>query len=67
MMMFSNCRLYNQQETVYYRSSVELEDFIKPHLDKLKEGTEELGMESMISGDKVRKTHPIKKRVEKRK
>ena len=61
--------MYNQHETVYYKSSVDLEEFIKPHLEKLKEGGEELGLDGIVNAEKVtRKTKQIeKKRVEKKK
>ncbi len=36
--IFENCRLYNQPETVYYKCAGELEEYIKPHLESLKEG-----------------------------
>lgn len=37
--MFTNCRAYNQPETVYFKCANDLQDFIEPHLHALKEGT----------------------------
>ena len=36
--IFKNCKIYNQPETVYFKCSNELEDYIKTHLEALKEG-----------------------------
>lgn len=40
--IFSNCRLYNQPQTVYYKCANELEEFITPHLNALNNGTLEI-------------------------
>lgn len=45
--MFSNCRSYNQPETVYFKCANELEDYIKPHLNSFIDGTLEIN--EMIS------------------
>lgn len=37
MRMFSNCQQYNDKDTIYYLLSTGLEDFIKPHLKKMRE------------------------------
>ena len=42
--MFENCRLYNQPETVYYKCANELEEYLKPHLESLKEGTLDISL-----------------------
>lgn len=42
--MFTNSRTYNQPETVYYKCANELEEFISPHLNNLKEGSLEVHM-----------------------
>lgn len=36
--MFTNCRSYNQPETVYFKCANDLEDYITPHLNALNEG-----------------------------
>lgn len=35
--MFSNCRKYNQPETIYYKAADELEAFVEPLLSNIKE------------------------------
>ena len=35
--IFTNARTYNQPDTVYYKAATELEDFITPSLNNLKE------------------------------
>ena len=40
--IFKNCRIYNQPETVYNKCANELEEYIKPHLQTLREGKAEL-------------------------
>lgn len=42
--MFDNCRLYNQAETVYYKCANELEEYIRPQLEALKDGTLEINL-----------------------
>jgi len=42
--MFSNCRLYNQPETVYYKCANDLEDFITTHLNALNDGSFEINI-----------------------
>lgn len=39
--MFDNSRLYNQPETVYYKCSNELQDYITPYLEALENGDED--------------------------
>ena len=36
-LIFENARIYNQPETIYYKAAYEMETFIRPYLDKLKE------------------------------
>ena len=38
--MFSNCRIYNKKDTVYYKMADKLEEAIKPFIEQLKEFTQ---------------------------
>lgn len=42
--MFENARAYNQPETMYFKYANELEDYILPHLNALKDGSLEINM-----------------------
>lgn len=56
MKIFRNCKLYNQPETVYYKCSNDLEEFIRPHLQALKEGKSEKSVvEKRLTGGKLKK------------
>jgi hypothetical protein len=35
--IFSNCKLYNQPDTVYYKCSVDLEEYVQPLLQNLRD------------------------------
>jgi histone acetyltransferase len=41
--LFSNCKLYNQPETMYYKCAVELEEYTRPHLQALREESLQAG------------------------
>lgn len=51
--IFSNSRLYNQPETIYYKCANDLEDFIIPHLNALKDGSLEVNIPDFRRGQKV--------------
>lgn len=36
-LIFDNCKQYNQPETIYYKSANQLQSFIKPYIEKLKD------------------------------
>lgn len=68
MRIFKNCKLYNQPETLYYKCSCDLEEFIKPHLESLKEGKSEMafGDNRKSSLGKVNKKKAIEKKTHKK-
>jgi hypothetical protein len=37
--IFDNARIYNQEETIYYKCANHLQSFVKPMLERLKEAT----------------------------
>ena len=66
MKIFRNCKIYNQPETVYFKCASELEDYITPHLNNLKEGkTDALFSEKRLAGGKNKKK-TIEKKTKKR-
>ena len=44
--VFKNARDYNNVNTVYYKNANELEKYITPYLDQLKEDDDDLGSPS---------------------
>jgi histone acetyltransferase len=63
--IFENCRLYNQPETVYYKCAGELEEYIKPHLESLKEGRVELNGNEFKRPTKNSKKKTVEKKTKK--
>ena len=37
--IFDNARIYNQEETIYYKYANQLQGYVRPMLDRLKEAT----------------------------
>jgi len=37
--IFDNARLYNQEETIYYKYANQLQNHVRPMMDRLKEGS----------------------------
>lgn len=37
--IFDNARIYNQEETIYYKYANQLQGFVKPQLERVKEAT----------------------------
>jgi len=66
MKIFRNCKIYNQPETVYFKCASELEEYIKTHLEALKEGkTDNMFTEKRLAGGKNKKK-TIDKKTKKR-
>ena len=42
--IFSNARSYNDTNTVYYKAAEDLERYIKPFLDQLRDDPDRLGL-----------------------
>lgn len=37
--IFDNARIYNQEETIYYKYANQLQNHVRPMMDRLKEGS----------------------------
>ena len=66
MRIFKNCRIYNQPETVYIKCANELEEYIRPHLESLKEGKSEALVHEKRGAGKVNKKKTMEKKTKKR-
>lgn len=53
-LIFDNCKQYNQPETIYYKSATQLQTFIKPYMEKLKDdrGGQPMEVESGVKRKK---------------
>lgn len=62
--MFSNARIYNLPETIYVKAANELEEYINPYLDQLKD--DQIKPERSVSGEKTaQKGQGVKKKIKK--
>ena len=66
-LIFSNTRMYNQPETVYYRASNDLESFINPYLNSLKFDKCGFAPDNVEEEEKKDSIQGVKKKISKNK
>ncbi|KRX08151.1 Bromodomain [Pseudocohnilembus persalinus] len=53
--IFNNCRKYNQPDTIYYKAANDLEEYITPHLNTLKDNQNQEGKNQQKQQKKSKK------------
>ncbi|KAL4509276.1 hypothetical protein ABPG72_018207 [Tetrahymena utriculariae] len=64
--IFTNAKIYNQPDTIYYKAAKELEDFIEPYLNKLKDAKESNTPSNNTSAPGSKKPLPVRKSIKKK-